>query len=119
MTSFITVPRKDKFKCFEVAIGTHFRSRFVERWGHQDDIIEYLNTHLTKGYFIKDIVTDNGIYFPNAGIYVPLTIKRDKPSMFFAITFQFKSVRFNSNRTRKVIWSKNFEGERANEESQN
>ena len=80
-----------------VAVGPHFKQRFVERWGNQPDIIIYLNEKLNEGIIVPD-VTGRGLYFPSAGVYVPIGADN------FAITFQFKLIRTNG-RVTKVNWS--------------
>lgn len=67
----------------------HFKNRFEERWGRQDNLIEYLNNNLKEGYFVDDHIMDHGVAFPCAGLYIPLVTIPDKPVSFKAITFRW------------------------------
>lgn len=105
MTTFIAAG-KHKHKIIEVTYGQHFSQRFIERWGHESDLLEYLNNTLNEGYFINDHHTHNGIYFPTARIYIPLAPKTGSETVKFAITFLYMTMQapIASKQIRTVHW---------------
>ncbi len=79
--------REGFMKQIIVTPTNHFKKRFEERWGKQNNLIEYLNKSLREGQFVKDNITDKGIVFPIAGLYVPLSKVVGKQETYSAITF--------------------------------
>ena len=84
--------RSKKHQPIIIGISHHFKERFEERWGKQQNIIEYLNKQLSEGIKVKDKIQKIGIYFPSCGFYVPLVVNTFNKSEYFAITFQNKLI---------------------------
>ncbi len=88
----------------------HFKKRFEERWGAQNNFIEYLNNSLKEGYIVDDHITNSGIVFPCAGLYIPLATIPDKVVSFKAITFRwntkFQRIIYPHKKQVDVMWVK-------------
>ncbi len=83
--------REDDMNKIIIYPTNHFKKQFEMRWGLQNNFIEYLNDCLKEGYFVDDHITNSGVVFPCAGLYIPLANIPDKAVSFKAITFRWNS----------------------------
>lgn len=88
-----------------VSIGHHFIERFNSRFKPQPDIIAYLNKTLQRAIVTPD-PQYKGLYFPEAGMYVPVVM--DDTQTLFAKTILFRAFGYTKQpirlKEKSIVW---------------
>lgn len=84
----------------------HFENRIRERFKFpESSIVQFLNKNLSEGIYIKNTPSRTGVFFPNAGCFVPIVKDIKNNSIAKTITSEsFALLKIGAPQYIKVNW---------------